>query len=907
MIKKEKAARILSKYNWPLFGFIAAMLAIVVLRLNFLSANNFISADTKNYLVSMHQVFGNDITGRGLQRPPLVMFPLRALVIPLGPIRGSRVLSVLISVGIGFPMFRLCRRFASPWPACLTAILYVLLPMYSDMLAWGYITFFGIFFALLAFHFMLEALETDGWQPILAGGLMSSLIMGCHQTSLIIFALITVAFAVLLMLLDGRHRRGDFINLGLVAVAGVVLALPYVPSYLSQASNVSTGYLGSLWELRAWEQVYQTLWDFYLRQGTLWRLIVPLGFLGAIYLARQDVRAFCLCMAALFVPLILNLFDAADIATRAAYFSYFPVLILFCAGVHALAEFIGGFSELRLTLYVDRIAQQEVESKPGSEDLCQRVKRVRLRGRDLSMLGQAGLTLLAAIFLVWAWGLSQGSLERASHYYHTYSEEQVAATAWIEEHTPVGATFAAHPITFADWIRGLAQRNTYGTMVPARGAWEEQAIRARAAMDIFAGSEQIKNGNIRVATAHRDEGEPWLAVGAYLRYEAQHSGYRDLILMSEENISLGWGAATESTSLPSESFDPVVTGEEEDPSVIKTRLATSAGTVLRTVRLDTDQPIVALRYELESPPDTPYVLRIPIRSLIADTTIQSDDLSSAKLTQKADFGKVKLRINLEEGDDSRARIWETGYLDDDLVCRIQIDPEDSAPWIYIEPILEDPEPTESITYTSAEQLLREYGIDYLAFAQKSPSRLGFPLSPHNENRLRRGSDFYLIYSKGDIKIYQYAAPSSQKIERQVGAGLGEQIALAAYRLPTGSEIRAGEHLHVTLQWESLTDVDANFSAFAHLLSSDGTLVAQHDNWPQYGDSPTVLWSTGDQIADKHSLFLPRDLEPGRYRLAVGMYNPDTLERLPLRETEEYETEGDVIFLQEIEVNSPDDA
>ncbi|MFO7916598.1 MAG: hypothetical protein R6V13_00755, partial [Anaerolineae bacterium] len=69
------------------------MLAIVVLRLNFLSVNNFISADTKNYLVSMHQVFGNDITGRGLQRPPLMMFPLKALVIALGPIHGSRVLS----------------------------------------------------------------------------------------------------------------------------------------------------------------------------------------------------------------------------------------------------------------------------------------------------------------------------------------------------------------------------------------------------------------------------------------------------------------------------------------------------------------------------------------------------------------------------------------------------------------------------------------------------------------------------------------------------------------------------------------------------------------------------------------------------------------------------------------------
>jgi hypothetical protein len=64
----------------------------------------------------------------------------------------------------------------------------------------------------------------------------------------------------------------------------------------------------------------------------------------------------------------------------------------------------------------------------------------------------------------------------------------------------------------------------------------------------------------------------------------------------------------------------------------------------------------------------------------------------------------------------------------------------------------------------------------------------------------------------------------------------------------------------------------------HLIDERGRVVAQADSIPADGLAPTTSWLPGEIVADGHVLVAPG---PGRYRLLVGLYDPDSGERLPV--------------------------
>jgi uncharacterized membrane protein len=114
----------------------------------------------------------------------------------------------------------------------------------------------------------------------------------------------------------------------------------------------------------------------------------------------------------------------------------------------------------------------------------------------------------------------------------------------------------------------------------------------------------------------------------------------------------------------------------------------------------------------------------------------------------------------------------------------------------------------------------------------------------------------------------------------LSANLGDQIELHGYDLsgPKNNE------LEVTLYWRARQIMPLDYSVFIHLLGPDGALVAQHDAQPWYEVAmPTSTWQPGENVLDRHPLPLPADLPPGPYRLQVGVYYWETLERLPLLE------------------------
>jgi hypothetical protein len=116
------------------------------------------------------------------------------------------------------------------------------------------------------------------------------------------------------------------------------------------------------------------------------------------------------------------------------------------------------------------------------------------------------------------------------------------------------------------------------------------------------------------------------------------------------------------------------------------------------------------------------------------------------------------------------------------------------------------------------------------------------------------------------------------------AGLSEptpgRLPLADYGAP-----RPGDTLHLVLTWQTTRPFERDMKLFLHLLDPSGRLIAQTDPLAGAGRAgPAYLtshWEPGELILDDVSLSIPPDAPPGPYRLAFGLYDGDTLERLPV--------------------------
>jgi hypothetical protein len=110
--------------------------------------------------------------------------------------------------------------------------------------------------------------------------------------------------------------------------------------------------------------------------------------------------------------------------------------------------------------------------------------------------------------------------------------------------------------------------------------------------------------------------------------------------------------------------------------------------------------------------------------------------------------------------------------------------------------------------------------------------------------------------------------------------LGSAIRLLGYHLITPESAPGGE-MRLLLYWQADATPQEDYTVFVHVLNDAGEITAQKDNMPGDGELPTSQWDTGPQIDDLHVIPLPSDLPPGEYRIAIGLYNWQTGERLPV--------------------------
>ena len=110
---------------------------------------------------------------------------------------------------------------------------------------------------------------------------------------------------------------------------------------------------------------------------------------------------------------------------------------------------------------------------------------------------------------------------------------------------------------------------------------------------------------------------------------------------------------------------------------------------------------------------------------------------------------------------------------------------------------------------------------------------------------------------------------------------GERIALAGYALPA-TTYRAGESVRFTLFWEALATPASSYTVFTHIVADDpAQKIGQLDQRPVADKHPTPTWRRGDLFTDPYAVPIDPNTRPGSYRVIVGLYRIETLERLPI--------------------------
>ncbi len=106
----------------------------------------------------------------------------------------------------------------------------------------------------------------------------------------------------------------------------------------------------------------------------------------------------------------------------------------------------------------------------------------------------------------------------------------------------------------------------------------------------------------------------------------------------------------------------------------------------------------------------------------------------------------------------------------------------------------------------------------------------------------------------------------------------DALRLIGYRIEQPT-IHPGEWLPVTLYWQATRSIAENYSAFVHLLDSDGQAIAQANTYPDGGNWPTSMLKPGLVLEDTYHLLIPPDVEtPIATRLALGIFEFDDPQR-----------------------------
>ncbi len=121
-------------------------------------------------------------------------------------------------------------------------------------------------------------------------------------------------------------------------------------------------------------------------------------------------------------------------------------------------------------------------------------------------------------------------------------------------------------------------------------------------------------------------------------------------------------------------------------------------------------------------------------------------------------------------------------------------------------------------------------------------------------------------------------------------GEAGEIELIASRL---DQVAPAQYI-LTLYWRAHRQPKADYHVFVHLVDAQGALLATFDSPPMGGLYPFSTWLPGQIVVDQHVVEVPTNIRPTALR--VGLYELETLKRLPAHDASGVPLESEAVVL-----------
>jgi len=705
----------------PSLALAACLTLVFAIRCSLALSHYDMGPDMANYLTTMNTLFGHDVTGVGLLRPPLIALPLKLATLVFGDLTGAKLLGVLTSVAIGLPFYLIARRVSRPWIAVAVSVLFVLTPAYANMLTWGYITLAALFFMLLALHFFLLTFESPSKSNLFLAGLFASLVIGFHQLSAAYFVpLLAILIAAFLLARRDQARR-SLVPLSAAAAVAILLSIPYAPIYLRMLRMQSSGPDDASAPATTAPGFAAGL------EGLPWLWAIMAGVavaLGAVvWLWRRDKNTSILLGVLLVFPLALMLFTLpqpfTELNRRAHYLIYVPIWAT--AGL-ALSQ-----------LWAWRTSG---------------ASRLRYRFPRLATAGIISSLLISSVIL------SQREVSRGSDFYGYLDDARWDAVQWVKSNTPGEATIAVYPADLEWWIEGEAQRGTIGVVDRNTEPYRFEREASLTADRMLSGNQGIENRSIRLSTCYPYQRLEFIS--AYLGGTYHHLSMLD---SSQTYIQIeGQTALPVSNATNQES----VTYGDSNSMQIVTSCQIAGATITETVRLEDGSQTAVVNYALKGNGTAVTRIDIPVFLCRQAKSVVRLDTNRLQIVQEVNTpseGMAAVTTELTfEGE--AATLDALDIQSDAIRMSFQIQGQQASITLgFSISTVKAMSPGQVVQY-EVPQLIEDCSADYLAIDME-PDSVHWSNLPDGVQRWLDSCPYYkLVYppeGEGDIRIYEVLA------------------------------------------------------------------------------------------------------------------------------------------------------
>jgi hypothetical protein len=230
--------------------------------------------------------------------------------------------------------------------------------------------------------------------------------------------------------------------------------------------------------------------------------------------------------------------------------------------------------------------------------------------------------------------------------------------------------------------------------------------------------------------------------------------------------------------------------------------------------------------------------------------------------------------------------------------RLHLQLRDSEGHVWAEgefPLANEEYPTSH--WNEGEVIRGQYDLVVDAAAPTGVQTLDFRLQA--SNRQLPASDFqHLVRLSVMAPERLFTVPA--EIQYPLGANLADKVAFLGYDLDKPT-VRPGGTLHLVLYWQALAEMETSYAVFVHLLDAQSHTWGQRDNLPVRGTHSTTSWLPGEVVRDEYEIVVDATAPAGEYQIEVGMYDLETMLRLPAFDEHGNPLPGDRILLSEVRV------